>query len=243
VATFPIHANGQLGEVTAFIQHTGKSLDPVRQIGPHAHCAVISPDNRFVLVADLGVDKVFVYRLNAKTGALEPNVPPFATVTAGWGARHVAFHPNGKIVYLLTEMGSRLTTFSYDAAHGSLKELQTVSALPAGFSGTSTSAEIQVDKAGRFVYASNRGDDSIGVFAVDASAGTLTAVQHVSTQGKTPRHFAIDPTGQWLFAANQNSGTVVIFRVDANTGKLTPAGKTLTDAPEPSCVLFVPAAH
>jgi 6-phosphogluconolactonase len=241
VAAFPVHPDGRLGEASAVIQHRGSSVDPVRQTGPHAHCVVFSPDNRFVIVADRGLDRVFVYRLNHSTAALEPNDPPFVTVHAGWGPRHLAFHPNGEYLYLINEMGSRLTTFDYDAASGTLKEIQSISALPDGFSGQNVSAEVQVDRAGRFVYGSNRGDNSIGVFAGDAATGALTPVQHVSTQGKTPRNFSLDPTGAYLFAANQDSASVVIFRVDPASGKLTPTGQALKDATEPSCVLFVAA--
>jgi 6-phosphogluconolactonase len=202
---------------------------------------VFSPDNRFVIVADRGLDKVFVYRLNHATGSLEPNDPPFIALHPGWGPRHLAFHPNGRWLYLISEMGSMLTTLDYDAGSGSLKELQSISALPEGFSGHSSSAEVQVDRAGRFVYGSNRGDDSIGVFAVDAATGMLTPVQHVSTEGKTPRNFSLDPTGAYLFVGNQESASIVIFRVDATTGKLTPTGQVLKDATEPACVLFVAA--
>jgi 6-phosphogluconolactonase len=241
VATFPIHRDGRLGDALGFVQHHGSSVNPATQAGPHAHCVVFSPDNRFVIVADRGLDRVFVYRLNHSTGLLEPNAPPFIALHPGWGPRHLAFHPNGRYLYLISEMGSMLTTLDYDAASGTLKELQSISALPEGFSGHSVSAEVQVDRAGRFVYGSNRGDDSIGVFAVDAATGTLTPVQHVSTQGKTPRNFSLDPTGAYLFAANQESASVAIFRVDPATGKLRPTGQTLTDATEPSCVLFVAA--
>jgi 6-phosphogluconolactonase len=241
VAAFPIHPDGRLGDASGFVQHHGSSIRPDTQAGPHAHCVVFSPDDRFVIVADRGLDKVFVYRLDHLSGALQPNDPPFIMLHPGWGPRHLAFHPNGRYLYLISEMGSMLTTLAYDADAGTLKELQSISALPEGFSGHSSSAEVQVDRAGRFVYGSNRGDDSIGVFAVDANTGTLTPVEHVSTQGKTPRNFSLDPTATYLFAANQNSASVVIFRVDPATGELTPTGQTLKDATEPSCVLFVAA--
>lgn len=241
VAAFPIRRDGRLGEASAFMQHHGSSVNPQTQAGPHAHCVVFSPDNRFVIVADRGLDKVFVYRLTLATGSLEPNDPPFIALHPGWGPRHLAFHPNGRYLYVVSEMGSRLTTLDYDAENGTLKELQTVSALPDGFTGRNVSAEVQVDRAGRFVYGSNRGDNSIGVFAIDANTGTLTIVEHVSTQGKTPRNFSLDPTGAYLFVANQDSASIVIFRVDSATGKLTPTGRILNDATEPTCVLFVAA--
>jgi 6-phosphogluconolactonase len=241
VAAFPIRSDGSLGEASGFDQHHGSSIDPVRQAGPHAHSAIVSPDNRFVLVADIGLDRLYSYRLNPSAGSLEPNDPPFAALHPGWGPRHLAFHPNGRYLYLISEMGSMITTFAYDAARGTVKELQTVSTLPQGFAGKSTAAEIQVDREGKFIYASNRGDDSIGVFAIDANTGTLSPTQHISTEGKTPRAFALDPTGQYLFAANQNSANIAILRVNSTTGGLTSTGKTLTDSPEPSCVIFVEA--
>jgi 6-phosphogluconolactonase len=241
VAAFPIRNDGSLGEASGFDQHHGSSIDPVRQAGPHAHSAIVSPDNRFVLVADIGLDRLYSYRLNPSTGSLEPNDPPFAALHPGWGPRHLAFHPNGRYLYLISEMGSMITTFAYDAARGSVKELQTVSTLPEGFAGKSTAAEIQVDREGRFAYASNRGDDSIGVFAIDESTGALSPIQHISTGGKTPRAFALDPTGKYLFAANQNSANIAILRVNLTTGRLTATGKVLTDSPEPSCVVFVEA--
>ncbi|MGD0965483.1 MAG: lactonase family protein [Candidatus Acidiferrales bacterium] len=239
VAAFPIHRDGTLGEASGFDQHHGSSVDPLRQAGPHAHCVVISPDNRFVLAADIGLDRIFVYRLNVARGSLEPSNTPFVALHPGWGPRHLAFHPNGKVLYLISEMGSKLTTFDYDTAEGTLKEIQTISTLPEGFSGKSTAAEIQADRAGRFVYDSNRGDDSVGVFAIDGNNGRLSPVQFISTEGKTPRSFALDPTGEYLFAANQNSASIVLFRVDPATGRLTPAGTVLKDAPEPSSVVFV----
>jgi len=241
VAAFPIRIDGSLGEASGFDQHHGSSIDPVRQAGPHAHSAIVSPDNRFVLVADIGLDRLYSYRLNPSAGSLEPNDPPFAALHPGWGPRHLAFHPNGRYLYLISEMGSMITTFAYDAARGAVKELQTVSTLPEGFAGKSTAAEIQLDREGKFVYASNRGDDSIGVFAIDANTGTLSPTQHISTEGKTPRAFALDPTGQFLFAANQNSANIAILRVNPTTGGLAPTGKVLTDSPEPSCVIFVEA--
>ena len=241
VAVLPIQPDGRLGEATAFVQHKGSSADPKRQQGPHAHCILPSPDNRFVLAADLGLDEVLVYHFDPAKGTLMPNDPPFAKVAPGAGARHFAFHPNGRYVYVVTEMGNTVTTFGYQANKGALTELQTVSTLPKDFTGRSSSAEIVVDRAGKFVYSSNRGHDSIAVFAIDAKKGTLTPVEIVPTQGKTPRSFAIDPTGQYLFAANQDSHNIVLFRVDAKTGRLTPAGQVIEDAPEPTMVLFVPA--
>ncbi|MGA2329542.1 MAG: lactonase family protein [Bryobacteraceae bacterium] len=240
VAVCPIHSDGRLGEATAFVQHTGSSINPQRQREPHAHSVNVSPDNRFAIVADAGLDKLMVYRLDAAKGALAPNDPPFAAVKPGSGPRHFTFHPSGKFAYVINELASTVTVFSYDAARGALSELQTVSTLPQGFTGSSTTAEVQVDAAGKFLYGSNRGHDSIAVFAIDPAKGTLTPVEYVPTQGKTPRNFRIDPTGSYLFAANRSSGSVVIFRRDAKTGRLTPTGKVLEVA-SPACVKFVPA--
>jgi 6-phosphogluconolactonase len=240
VAVCPIRSDGRLGEATAFIQHTGSSINPQRQREPHAHSINVSPDNRFAIVADRGLDKLLVYRFDAAKGALTPNDPPFTAVKPGSGPRHFTFHPSGKFAYLINDLASTVTAFSYDAARGALTELQTVSTLPKDFTGNSTAAEVQVDAAGRFLYGSNRGHDSIAVFAIDPSKGTLTPIQHAPTQGKTPRNFRIDPTGSYLFAANQDSGSVVIFRIDAKTGRLTPTGQVLAVA-SPVCVKFVPA--
>lgn len=240
VAVCPIHSDGRLGEATAFVQHTGSSVNPQRQREPHAHSINVSPDNRFAIVADLGLDKLLVYRFDAASGSLAPNDPPFAAVKPGSGPRHFTFHPNGKFAYVINELASTVTAFSYDAARGALTALQTVSTLPKDFTGSSTTAEVQVDPAGKFLYGSNRGHDSIAVFAIDPAKGTLTPVERVSTQGKTPRNFRIDPTGSYLFAANQASGNVVIFRIDAKTGRLTPTGQVLS-VPSPVCVKFVPA--
>jgi 6-phosphogluconolactonase len=241
VAVLPIQPDGRLGEATAFVQHQGSSVNPQRQAGPHAHCIFPSPDNRFVLAADLGLDELLVYRFDAAQGKITPNDPPFAKVSPGSGPRHFAFSPNGRFVYVNNEMGNTVTVFSYQASKGALAELQTISTLPKDFSGRSTTAEVQVAGSGKFLYVSNRGHDSIAIFAIDSSKGTLTFLETVPTQGKTPRHFTFDPTGQYLFAANQDTHNIVIFRVDTKTGKLTPAGQVLEDSPESTCVLFVPA--
>lgn len=237
VAAFPIHEDGSLGEASAFFQHAGSSVNKQRQTGPHAHVVALSPNNRFVLVADLGLDQAFTYRIDPAKGGLTPNDPPFAKLAPGSGPRHVAFRPDEKFVYALSEMLSTVTTFRFDGSHGSLKELQTLSTLPKGFSGTSTTAEIVVHPDAKFVYTSNRGDDSIAIFRIDPSRGTLTFVDRTPTQGKTPRNFAIDPSGTFLLAANQDSGNIVTFRIDGGTGRLTPTGEVL-DVPSPVCILF-----
>jgi 6-phosphogluconolactonase len=213
-------------------------VNPERQAGPHAHFIIPDPANQFALACDLGLDQVLVYRFDPAKAALVPNDPPFAPVKPGSGPRHLAFHPSGRFVFLSSEMGSTLTAFAYDAKRGALTELQTVSTLPEAFTGNKSGAEVQVHPNGKFVYASNRGHDSIAVFGFDARNGKLTYVENQATQGKTPRHFAIDPTGQWLLAENQDSDSIVVFRVDAKTGRLSAAGQTLSVG-APVCAIFM----
>jgi 6-phosphogluconolactonase len=240
VASFAIKPDGSIGERTGFDQHTGSSVDPARQKGPHAHAVVLSPDNRFLFVPDLGTDQIKIYRVDAAKGTFTPNDLPFATVKAGYGPRHFTFGRGAKFAYAVCEMGSSVAVFSYDPAKGSLTPVQTISNLPSDFKGVNNSAEIEVDRSGRFLYASNRGNDSITVFAIDPVKGTLTNVQVVPTQGNMPRNFAIDPTGQYLIAANQKSNSMVVFAIDPKDGQLKPAGQTL-DISSPVDILFVPA--
>jgi 6-phosphogluconolactonase len=240
VAVFPVLEGGRLGAASTFVQHHGSSVNRERQEGPHAHCIDLSPDNRFALVADLGLDELLVYRFDPARGSLAQNDPPFAKVRPGLGPRHFVFSPNGNFVYLISEMGSTMTAFSYNGAGGSLHELQTLSTLPENFKGQNDDAEVQVHPSGKFLYGSNRGHDSIAVFAIDSRHGKLASVEDVPTQGKTPRGFEIDPTGSYLFAANQDSDNLVVFRIDPQTGRLTPTGQVL-EVPAPVCVKFVAA--
>jgi 6-phosphogluconolactonase len=240
VASFKVNADGTLSGPVSVIKHSGSSIDPKRQTGPHAHAVVLSPDNRFVFVPDLGLDQIRSYRLDAATATLTPNDPPFVTVKPGSGPRHFAFAPNGKFAYSIHEMGSMVTAWSYTPASGKLTEVQTISSLPSDFHGEDNSAEIEVSPSGKFLYASNRGHDSIAVFAIEPGKGSLTLVENVSTQGKMPRNFKIDPTGRLLFAANQNTNNIVLFKIDPQSGRLTPAGQQL-EVQSPVCVLFVPA--
>jgi 6-phosphogluconolactonase len=227
VEVLAIAADGSLEEQTAFVQHQGRSVHPERQTKPYAHCIKVDPTNRFALAADLGTDHVVVYRFDAAKGTLTPNDPPFASVTPGSGPRHIAWHPNGRWVYVIEEMANAVTAFSWDATRGTLTEFQTVPTLPADFTGTNTAAEIMVHTDGRFLYASNRGHDSIAVFALD-DAGRLTPRQHISSQGKTPRYFVLDPTNRWLIATNQDSANAAIFRIDEKSGELTLHGVQTT---------------
>ena len=239
VATFPVLEDGKLGEASAFVQHTGHGTDPKRQEGPHAHSIDLSPDNRFASVDDLGLDELLVYKFDATSGSLTPNDPPFAKLDGGSGPRHFALRPDGQFAYVVSEMKGTVTVLSNDSRTGTRHALQTVSTLPADFKGDIEDAEIQIHPSGKFLYASNRGDgNSIAVFAIDASKGTLTPVEITPTQGKTPRSFDIDPTGTLLFAANQQSNNIVVFRIDEKTGKLAPTGQVL-DVPSPVCVKFL----
>jgi 6-phosphogluconolactonase len=236
-AVLPIGEDGRLGEATGFYQHAGSSVDPKRQQGPHAHSVNFSPDNRFLMVADLGLDQVLVFRFDAATGTIAPNEPPFARVRPGSGPRHFSFHPNGRYAYAINELASTVTAFAYDARRGVLKEIQTITTLPAGFSETNHTAEVLVHPSGKFLYGSNRGHDSIAVFEVAAN-GTLKSAGQVSTQGKVPRNFNLDPKGAWLLAANQNSDNVVVFRIDAKTGRLEPNGESARVV-APVCIKFL----
>jgi 6-phosphogluconolactonase len=239
VAVFPVLADGRLGEASAFIQHTGHGTDPERQEGPHAHSIDLSADERFAVVDDLGLDETLVYKFDSTKGSLTPNDPPFAKAEPGAGPRHFAFHPNGKFAYVVNEMQSTVSAFSYDSAAGVLRPLQTISTLPQGFAGHKEDAEIEVHPSGKFLYASNRGHDSIAVFAIDGNKGTLTLIEYALTKGQTPRSFEIAPGGSLLFAANEKSDNIVVFRINPETGRLTPTGKVLEVA-EPVCVKFVP---
>ena len=218
-----IQKDGTLGKTTAFVQHKGMGGDPKRQKGPHAHCVQLDAKNRFALVADLGLDKVLVYRYG-KDGTLTPNDPPALKLAPAAGPRHFAFHPTKPWVYVINEMDSTVTAATYDAKKGELTKGSTLSTLPVGFKGRNSTAEILVHPTGKFVYGSNRGHDSIAVFYVDQKTGSL---KHIGNQGKgikTPRNFRIDPTGKYLLVANQGSNNIVVFRIDAKTGRLTPHG-------------------
>jgi 6-phosphogluconolactonase len=240
IESIAVQPDGHLGAPTAFFQNSGKGVRRDRQEGPHAHCMALDPANHFAFACDLGLDKVFTYRFDATDGKLTPSQPAFTHTIPAAGPRHLVFHPDGKQAYVINELNSTIARFSYDPATGVLNQLQTVPLLPADFTGASTAAEIAVHPSGKFLYGSNRGDDSIAVFGVDAATGNLTFLQRVSTQGKTPRDFTIDPSGKLLFAANQNTGNIVLFNLDPATGKLTPSGKVL-ECPAPVCVKFVPA--
>lgn len=231
VRLLPVTADGQLGAPAATHQHQGSGPHP-NQTGPRAHCIVTDPANAFAFAVDLGTDQVVGYRLSPAQDQLTPLAEPAFVARPGAGPRHLVFHPNGRWAYLINELNSTVTALAYDATAGRFRELQTVSALPASYAGTNSCADIHVAPNGRFLYASNRGHNSIAVFAIDAASGTLTPVQDVDTQGQTPRNFALDPAGRLLLVANQNSNNVVTFRIDPQTGQLTPTGQT-AEVPSP----------
>lgn len=238
VAVFPVSQDGHLQAATAFVQHKGAGKNPERQEGPHAHWIETTPDNRFALVADLGLDEVLIYRFDQNSGALTPNTPPFAKVDPGAGPRHLAFHPNGKFVYAIDELASTITVFAFDSSNGSLQPFQSVSTLPADFRGTNDTAEIHVHSYGKFLFASNRGHDSIAVFSIDQTTGKLTMTGDFPTGGKTPRNFELDPGGTHLLVANQDTGNIVTFAIDQRSGRLTTTGHELK-VPSPVSLRFV----
>jgi 6-phosphogluconolactonase len=237
VAVLPIEPDGRLRPSSHVEQHVGSGPGPTQQ-GPHAHFVTFDPPKQRVLVADKGIDKVMIYRLDADAGTLVPADPPSAALHSGAAPRHIAFHPNGRFVYVNGEADMTVTAFGYDAERGVLTELHYLSTLPEGATGERLStAQILVHPSGQYVYVSNRGHDSIAIFAIDQQTGRLTPAGHASTRGSTPRNFAFDPSGTFLYAANQNSDTIVHFRVDAETGQLTPTGD-VTAVGGPVCILF-----
>ncbi len=238
VAVLPIDPDGRLRRASSVRVHEGSGPNKGRQERPHAHGIYLDAAERFAFSPDLGADRVFVYRFDAAKGTLEPHGA--AELDPGSGPRHLAFHPSGKFAYVINELLSTVTAFSYDAEKGALAPIQTITALPAGFSGTSWTAEVEVSPDGRFVYGSNRGDDSLAVFAVDPSSGRLTAKGHAPVGGKYPRHFTIDPTGGFILAAHQNSGTIAVLRLDRTTGLPALTGATVK-LDKPVCLLPVPA--
>ena len=237
-SVIPIKTDGRLGKPTGFVQHTGSSVNPRRQKGPHAHSINVSPDNRFAFVADLGIDKIMIYKLDIEKGTIVANSPPFVKVKPGAGPRHFAFHPNGKYAYVINELDCTVTTFAYESVSGALKEIQTITTLPNGFNGSNACAEIRVHPSGKFLYGSNRGHDSIVVYRVDLTDGKLTYVEHETADIKTPRNFNIDPTGKFCLVANQGKGSVVVFRINKETGALEPTDHKVSVA-KPVCVRFL----
>ncbi|HEX4567442.1 MAG TPA: lactonase family protein, partial [Vicinamibacterales bacterium] len=229
IATFPISADGSLGPMVSFVQHTGRSVNPDRQAGPHAHQILVDPRSQFVYVTDLGLDKVMIYRFDGAKHTVTAGAPPSASVKAGAGPRHLAFDASGAHAYVINELACTITAFTRNPSDGALTELQTISSLPPGDTvqpGYST-AEILLAPSGKFLYGSTRGHDSISVYSIDPSSGRLEFVSNTKLPGKTPRGFGITPDGGYMLVAHQNSDSVVVFRIDKATGKLTSTSSTI----------------
>lgn len=234
---FPINNDGKLGEHTALISNLGSSINKDRQGSPHPHFIQVTEDNKYILVADLGIDKVMIFQFDAKTGMLKSNEPAFIELEPGSGPRHFAFVPSGEYLYVLNELTSTITVFGFDPKTVSSQSKQTISTLPENFEGTNTAAEILVDSKGKFLYASNRGDDSIVQFSIDPVSGMLTPIKWVSSGGKAPRNFEIDPTGKWLFSAHQRSDNILLFKIDQENGQLMNINQTI-NIKSPVCLKF-----
>lgn len=237
VCVLPIQADGSLGEATDVIQHQGSSVDPNRQKGPHAHGVTLDTTGQFAFVPDLGLDKLMIYKFDSVRGKLIPNDDPWVELTPGAGPRQFVFHPNEKHAYLINELDSTVIAFQYDGEQGSLKSIQTISTLPEMFDGESTCAELQISPNGKFLYASNRGHNSIAIYTINQINGTLAVVGYESTQGETPRHFIIDPEGEFLLVANQDSDNLITLKIDAASGKLNVYNDPIS-VPTPVCVKF-----
>jgi 6-phosphogluconolactonase len=238
VAALPVGQDGRLGEAASFVQHTGSGADPQRQKGPNAHSFVVSPDNRFALAADLGIDKIMIYRLDAATAKLTANeTQPFATLTPGSGPRHLAFHPNGKRLYAINELKNTVTVFDYGAESGTLKEQQTISTLPGDFTGKSYTADLKITPDGKFLYGTNRGHDSIARYRI-ADDGTLALLGIEPSLGKGPQNLLITPEGRWLLCANMPGNSVVVFKIDPQTGAIKATGEPVS-MPMPSCIRWL----
>lgn len=238
VASLPVKADGSLGEHASFFQHKGSSVNKERQKEPHAHCIVVSPDNKYAFAADLGTDQVLCYKLDPATAKLTPNKTPVAKSPAGAGPRHLTFSPDGKRVYVINELLNSVTVFAYDAEAGTLTEKQTISTLPDDFKGTSYCADVKVTPDGRHVYGTNRGHDSIACYRV-GEEGKLTLIGIEQSRGKGPQNLAITPDGKWLLCANMPGNNIAVFEIDAKTGKLKPTGDPVEQT-GPSCIMLLP---
>lgn len=237
-SSFHVDASGRLSEVVSHFQYQGHGPVADRQEGPHAHRAMPSPDNRHVLVNDLGLDCIHIYKLDAATAKLIPNDPPQWTSTPGSGPRALAFHPNGKWAYCVCEMGSSVVVLDWKADSGTLTAVQTVNMLPADYQGpTSTGCDIVITHDGNYAYAANRGYDRLYSFRIDAATGKLTELNRIGTGGETPRHIALDPSEKFLLSANQVGDNIAVFARDAKTGRLAEKGKSFPIS-RPQCLVF-----
>jgi 6-phosphogluconolactonase len=237
VTVLPIRPDGTLSMATDVRQHEG-SGPKEQQKGPHAHCVILDRSEQYAFVADLGIDKIMIYRYDSSKGKLLPNKQPFAELQAGAGPRHLTFHPNGKFLYAINELDSTITAFDYNKRNGTLAHIDTISTLPGDFSGISYCADVHIHPSGKFLYGSNRGHNSIVVFEIDQLSGKLKLVQHISTQGDWPRNFVIHSYGYDLWVANQRSDNIVGFKIDQRTGQLSPNG-IVEQIPSPVCLKFL----
>ncbi|MEP7145178.1 MAG: lactonase family protein [Ferruginibacter sp.] len=236
-ALFAVKKDGSLDPAKQVIQDKGTGPNKDRQEGPHAHSTVLSPDNKFLFIQDLGIDKILIYRFDKIKGMLIPSTPAFARSVGGSGPRHLDFHPNKRYAYLVEEMTGTVVAFKY--SEGKLDSIQRISALPKDFTGAIGGADIHVSKDGKFLYCSNRGEsNSIAIFKINEQTGKLTVVGHQSCLGKTPRNFNFDPSGNFLLAANQESDDIVLFKIDKKTGLLTDTGKRI-NVPKPVCIKWI----
>ena len=238
VAALPIATEGKLGEATSFFQHTGSSVNPDRQKEPHAHCFVIAPGNRFAYAADLGTDQILGYRLDAAKSTLSKLEPPFVRTAAGAGPRHLTFHPNGKLAYVINELANTIQSFTFDPASGQLTARQTISTVPGDFKGVSHTADLKFTPDGKFLYGTNRGHDSLACYQV-SPAGDLTLLEIISSHGKGPQNLLIAGGGKWLLCANMPGNNVAIFSIDPQSGRLTLKDQTV-EIVSPSCLRLVP---
>ena len=235
VAMLPIQADGSLEPASDVAQHTGKSIHPTRQDGPHAHCILPDPTNRFAVALDLGIDKLKVYRMDMDAGQLQDHGE--VQVAPGSGPRHLVFHPNGRYAYVVCELNSTLIGFLYEAETATFEEIQSVRTLPQGYEGQNLPADIHITPNGKFLYVSNRKHESIAIFTVDENTGQLTVQDHIPCGGREPRGFAIDPGGKYMLVANQNSNNIVTFLIDPAKGQLSRTGDEV-EVPMPVCIRF-----
>lgn len=241
VAVIPLRKDGGVGEALAFVEHHAEQEHGVEhQVVSRVHCVLFSPDNRFLLAADIGLNRIYVYHFNADSGALTPAATPFIDAAPGAGVRHLAFHPNGRVLYAINETRPSVTGYFYDAEKGALSEIDTVPIVPDSYTGPDAAGEIAVNPKGTLVYASNRGHDSMALLVVDPVRFTLSALEFTPLIGRTPRHFALDPSAAYMLVANQDSGNITVYTVHPHTGQLRPVGRPTPHIDKPSCIVIVP---
>ena len=239
VAVLPVKADGSLGQAIELEQHSGSGPDKTRQEAAHAHSIMLDSGNKYAFVNDLGIDRIMIYEFDSKNGKLAPNPKqPFYQSRPGAGPRHFKFHPGGKYAFAVNELDMTVSSLSYDQSSGTLKEIQAISTLPVDFTGENSCADVHVSPDGRFLYVSNRGHDSIAAYRIEGMSGRLELIEHVSTQGKTPRNFAIDPSGTFMLVANQRSNSIVTFSIDPESGRLKYSGQTIS-VPSPVCLQLI----